>query len=114
MTGENSTGIMRHEITFNVLVVESQHLLKLQSGKITQKYPVLSQLNALVRYVVSHQRAPSVTNAFGGMGCARTRWGSPTPPSRSLGEVILLRGREGWRARENGRGRDRKREANGE
>jgi len=54
---------MRHELTFNVLVVESQHLLKLQSGKITKKYPVLSQLNALVRYVVSHQRAPSVTNA---------------------------------------------------
>ena len=28
---------------------------------------------------------------------------SPTPPSRSLGEVILLRGMEGWRARGNGR-----------
>jgi len=46
---------MTHELTFNELVVESQYLLKLQSDKITKKYSVLSQLNALVRcYVVSH------------------------------------------------------------
>ena len=37
------------------LVVESQYLLKLQSGKITKK-PVLSQLNALVRCDVVTRR----------------------------------------------------------
>jgi len=45
---------MTHELTFNVLIVESQYMLKFQSGKKLQKYPVLSQLNALVRcHVVS-------------------------------------------------------------
>jgi len=42
-------GLTMHELTFNELVVESQCLLKLQIDKITKKYPVLSQLNALVR-----------------------------------------------------------------
>ena len=50
MTGENGLiGVMTHELTFNELVVESQHLLKLQSDKNYFKKPVLSQLNALVR-----------------------------------------------------------------
>jgi len=29
-------GVMTHEMTFNELLVESQYLLKLQSGKITK------------------------------------------------------------------------------
>ena len=38
MTGENGIGVMTHELTLNELglVVESRHLLKLQSGKITK------------------------------------------------------------------------------
>ena len=47
---------MMHELTFSDLVVESQYLLKLQSHKITKKYCVLSQLNALVRCHFHHFR----------------------------------------------------------
>jgi len=32
---KNGVGVIMHELTFNELVVESQYLLKLQSGKIT-------------------------------------------------------------------------------
>jgi len=35
MNGEKN-GVLTHELTFNELVVESQYLLKLQSGKITK------------------------------------------------------------------------------
>ena len=36
VTGENGIGVMTHELTFDELVIESQYLLKLQSGKITK------------------------------------------------------------------------------
>jgi len=37
MTGEkNGIGVMTHELTFNGSVVDSQYLLKLQSGKIAK------------------------------------------------------------------------------
>ena len=36
MTGKNGIGVTTHELTFSELVVESQYLLKLQSGKITK------------------------------------------------------------------------------
>ena len=46
-------GVVTHELTFNELVVESQYLFKMQSGKIT-KIPGLPQLSALVGcYVVT-------------------------------------------------------------
>jgi len=95
MTGENGLiGVMTHELTFNELVVESQHLLKLQSIKITKKYPVLSQLNALVRCHV-------VESSKGGKcvwrpGSDRTRWGSFSAPPDLLAAigaaVLVLRG----------------------
>jgi len=66
---------MTHELTFSELVVESQYLLKWQSGKITKiprlvtaKYP--RQMSCCQSLDV-FSRAYSVTNAFGGRALPR-------------------------------------------
>ena len=61
---------MTHELTFNVLIVESQYMLKLQSGKIT-KVPRLVTAKcprqmSCGQSLDAFSRAQSVTNAFGG------------------------------------------------
>ena len=70
-TGVSECGfICTHELTFDELVVESQYLLKLQSGKIT-KVPGLVTANcrrqmSCCQSLDALSSAQSVTNAFGG------------------------------------------------
>ena len=93
---KNSISVMTHELTFIELVVESQYLLKLQSGKTTKKYPFLSHLNALVRchsrchYIDAFSRAQlKCDKCVWRPGSARTSWEAsvlPRPPGCNRGE----------------------------
>ena len=86
---KNGLGVTTHElITFSELVVESQYLLKLQSDKITRKYRVLTQLNALVRcHVVSHQTHFRETNSD---ECVWRSGSARLMPLAAIGGGVLL------------------------
>ena len=67
---KNGIGVMTHELTFSESVVESQHLLKLQSGKSTKMpSPATAKCprqTSCCQSLDAFSRAQSVTNAFGG------------------------------------------------
>ena len=56
---------MTHELSFNVLIVESLYMLKLQSVKIT-KVPAKCSRQMSVVTKTCFREPKSVTNAFGG------------------------------------------------
>ena len=68
--GENGIGVMMHELTFNELVVESQYLLTLQSGKVTKIRRLVTakcrRQKSCCQSLDAFSRAQSVTNVFGG------------------------------------------------
>ena len=51
---KNGIGTLAHELTFNELVVESQYLLTLQSGKITKMLRLVTAKCPRQMSVVSH------------------------------------------------------------
>ena len=75
---------MTHELTFSESVVESQNLLKLQSGKSTKmRSPATAECprqTSCCQSLDAFSRAQSVTNAFGGRA----------PPGPTGGASALL------------------------
>ena len=82
MTGENGIGLITRELTFNELVVESQYLLKLQSGKITLIPRLLTNKCQISRCqsLDAFSRAQRVTICVWRPGSVRTHWESLRAP----------------------------------